>query len=129
MLFRINAQSEVYEQALASVGVPYILRGGERFFDRPEIREARLLLRGAARGDQGGDPLPDEVAAVLASVGWHADSPPPGGTARARWESLAALVALAEDVAATAPRGRARPSSWPSSTSGPTPSTHRPSRG
>ena len=52
MLFRINAQSEVYEQALADVRVPYVLRGGERFFDRPEIREARLLLRGAARAEQ-----------------------------------------------------------------------------
>src|SRR5206468_11002864 len=54
VLFRINAQSEVYEQALADVHVPYVLRGGERFFDRPEIREARLLLRGAARADQDG---------------------------------------------------------------------------
>ncbi len=103
VLFRINAQSEVYEQALASVGVAYVLRGGERFFDRPEIREARLLLRGAARGDSSGEPLPDEVRSVLASVGWHAGAPPAGGVARARWESLAALVALAEDLAATQP--------------------------
>ena len=103
VLFRINAQSEVYEQALAAVGVPYILRGGERFFDRPEIREARLLLRGAARGDRSGEPLPVEVGSVLASVGWHADAPPAGGVGRARWESLAALVALAEDLAATTP--------------------------
>ena len=36
--------------------MPYVLRGGERFFDRPEIREARLLLRGAARsGGRRGD--------------------------------------------------------------------------
>jgi DNA helicase II / ATP-dependent DNA helicase PcrA len=103
VLFRINAQSEVYEQALAAVGVPYILRGGERFFERPEIREARLLLRGAARGERSGEPLPVEVGSVLASVGWHAGTPPAGGVGRARWESLAALVALAEDVAATTP--------------------------
>ena len=51
MLFRVNAQSEVYEKALSDAGVAYVLRGGERFFDRPEIREARLLLRGAARAD------------------------------------------------------------------------------
>ena len=104
VLFRINAQSEVYEQALASVGVPYVLRGGERFFDRPEIREARLLLRGAARGDASGESLPDEVRSVLASVGWHADAPPTGGVARARWESLAALVGLAEDLVAARPQ-------------------------
>jgi DNA helicase-2/ATP-dependent DNA helicase PcrA len=28
-------------------GVPYLVRGGERFFDRKEVREALLLLRGA----------------------------------------------------------------------------------
>jgi DNA helicase II / ATP-dependent DNA helicase PcrA len=100
VLFRVNAQSEVYEQALAEAGVPYVLRGGERFFDRPEIREARLLLRGAARGDTGEQALPATVRAVLASVGWHPDDPPPGGGARERWESLAALVSLADDLVA-----------------------------
>jgi len=100
VLFRVNAQSEVYEQALAEAKVPYVLRGGERFFDRPEIREARLLLRGAARADAGEQPLPETVRAVLASIGWHPDDPPPGGAARERWESLAALVSLADDLVA-----------------------------
>src|SRR3954452_13800423 len=35
VLFRINAQSEVYENALTEAGVPYVLKGGERFFERP----------------------------------------------------------------------------------------------
>jgi DNA helicase II / ATP-dependent DNA helicase PcrA len=104
VLFRVNAQSEVYEQALAEAGVPYVLRGGERFFDRPEIREARLLLRGAARGDPGEQALSATVRAVLASVGWHPDDPPPGGGARERWESLAALVGLADDLVAADPQ-------------------------
>jgi DNA helicase-2/ATP-dependent DNA helicase PcrA len=103
VLFRINAQSEVYEQALSDVGVPYVLRGGERFFDRPEIREARLLLRGAARGDVGADSLTEAVTGVLAGLNWNPDSPPVGGNARERWESLAALVALADDLAAVVP--------------------------
>jgi DNA helicase-2/ATP-dependent DNA helicase PcrA len=106
VLFRINAQSEVYEQALADAGVPYVLRGGERFFDRPEIKEARLLLRGAARADQDGDDLPDAVRSVLTSLNWHAEHPPPGGTARERWESLAALVNLADDLVASTPEAR-----------------------
>ncbi|HEY3736039.1 MAG TPA: ATP-dependent DNA helicase UvrD2 [Jatrophihabitans sp.] len=101
VLFRINAQSEVYEQALTELGVPYVLRGGERFFDRPEIKEARLLLRGAARSESTEMPLADAVRAVLASLNWYPDAPPNGGSARERWESLAALVALAQDVAAT----------------------------
>lgn len=103
ILFRINAQSEVYETALSDAGVAYVLRGGERFFDRPEIRQARLVLRGAARGGQVEDKLPDAVRSVLTSLNWHADAPPTGGTARERWESLAALVNLAEDLVATMP--------------------------
>ena len=104
ILFRINAQSEVYEAALTREGVPYILRGGERFFDRAEVREARLLLRGAARsGEVADDTLPDAVRGVLGSLGWYPDNAPPSGAARERWESLAALVTLADDLLATVP--------------------------
>jgi DNA helicase-2/ATP-dependent DNA helicase PcrA len=104
VLFRVNAQSEVYEAALADAGVPYVLRGGERFFDRAEVRQARLLLRGAARAPREAvESLPDEIRAVLASTGWNPAEPPPGGSARERWESLAALVTLADDLLASAP--------------------------
>nr|WP_177154517.1 ATP-dependent DNA helicase UvrD2 [Actinosynnema pretiosum] len=50
VLYRVNAQSEVFEQALAEVGVPYQVRGGERFFQRPEVRQAVLALRSASTG-------------------------------------------------------------------------------
>ena len=73
VLFRTNGQSETYEQALADAGVPYVLRGGERFFDRPEVREARLLLRGAARSADSDD-LPSTVRAVLSGGGWRETS-------------------------------------------------------
>ena len=54
LLYRINAQSEVYERALTEVGVPYLVRGGERFFARPEVRQAMATLRtAAARADSG----------------------------------------------------------------------------
>ncbi|HSA52578.1 MAG TPA: ATP-dependent helicase, partial [Yinghuangia sp.] len=53
VLFRTNAQSEGYEQALADHGIPYVLRGAERFFERPEVRQAAVLLRGAARSGGG----------------------------------------------------------------------------
>src|SRR5690606_30346671 len=35
VLFRVNAQSEAFEQAFAEADVPYLVRGAERFFDRP----------------------------------------------------------------------------------------------
>ncbi|MCW2637215.1 MAG: uvrD [Blastococcus sp.] len=98
VLFRINAQSQVYESALADAGVPYVLKGGERFFERPEVREAVLLLRGAAAGGSEPGALVPTVRDVLASTGWVEHRPPPGGAARDRWQSLAALVDLAVDL-------------------------------
>jgi DNA helicase-2/ATP-dependent DNA helicase PcrA len=103
VLFRINAQSEVYENALTDVGVPYVLKGGERFFERPEVREAIVLLRGAAAGGHEAGALVPTVRDVLAATGWVEHQPPPGGAARDRWQSLAALVDLAVDLVAEQP--------------------------
>ena len=106
VLFRINAQSQVYEQALAEAGIPYVLRGGEKFFDRAEVRQALVLLRGAARADDGSVSLTESVTEVLSSLSWNAEHPPPGGAARERWESLAALVNLAEQFGTEFPTAR-----------------------
>jgi DNA helicase-2/ATP-dependent DNA helicase PcrA len=106
VLYRVNAQSPAYEQALAAANLPYVLRGGERFFDRPEVRESMLLLRAAARAADGDAPgtLVGAVTDALGAVGFVAGSPPAGGgAARDRWESLAALARLAEDFAASRP--------------------------
>ena len=102
VLFRTNGQSETYEQALADAGLPYVLRGAERFFDRAEVREARLLLRGAARSAEPGD-LPATVRAVLSGGGWSATPPAAAGAVRDRWESLAALARVADDLAVARP--------------------------
>ncbi|MBK3635970.1 ATP-dependent DNA helicase UvrD2 [Streptomyces sp. MBT97] len=109
VLFRTNAQSETYEQALADLGIPYQLRGAERFFDRPEVRKAGVALRGAARFG-GNDTLledavdlPSQVRAVLSGEGWTPQPPAGSGAVRERWESLAALVGLAQDFAAAQP--------------------------
>ncbi|CAL9456539.1 ATP-dependent DNA helicase UvrD2 [Streptomyces sp. enrichment culture] len=109
VLFRTNSQSEIYEQALADAGVPYQLRGAERFFDRPEVRKAGTALRAAARFG-GNDALlddtvdlPSQVRAVLSGEGWTSEPPAGSGAVRERWESLAALVNLAQDFAAARP--------------------------
>ncbi|MFG1928286.1 ATP-dependent DNA helicase UvrD2 [Cryptosporangium sp. NPDC048952] len=104
VLFRTNAQSETYEQALADVGVPYVVRGGERFFERPEVREAMMLLRGASRAAEAdaadGHTMStlDAVKAALSGLDWRPDTAPAGGAARERWEALAALLRLAEET-------------------------------
>ncbi|MGH8776384.1 MAG: ATP-dependent helicase, partial [Jiangellaceae bacterium] len=67
VLYRVNAQSEAYEQALGGADVPYVVRGAERFFERPEVRQATMLLRAAARaGDPTTDGAPDAAAATAA---------------------------------------------------------------
>ncbi|GII57032.1 DNA helicase [Planotetraspora thailandica] len=99
VLFRINAQSEAYEQAFTEAGVPYLLRGAERFFERPEVRQAVVLLRGAARSGGDEEPLAPGVHAILSGIGLTAE-PPGGGKAREKWESLKALADLAEDMGA-----------------------------
>ena len=109
VLYRVNAQSEAYEAALAAAGVPYVVRGGERYFDRPEVREAMLALRVASRDTDRDDPGPDEgqaplgigVRAALGTVGWSPEEPAAKtGAARDRWEALNALVGLADEAAA-----------------------------
>jgi len=107
VLFRTNAQSALVESALSAVGVPYVVRGAERFFSRAEVRQAMVLLRGAVRGDTGRPSLAARVRDVLSSLG-HTTQPPDGGATRERWESLQALVHLAEDLETSAsPQGSA----------------------
>jgi DNA helicase-2/ATP-dependent DNA helicase PcrA len=98
VLFRINAQSEAFEEALAARGVPYVVRGAARFFDRGEVRQAIALLRADARaGEAARDRLGERVRAVLAGMGWSGEAPAARGQARDRWESLMALVSQADD--------------------------------
>ena len=52
VLYRSNAQSRVLEEALLRVGVPYRIYGGQRFYERLEIRNAMAYLRLlVSRGD------------------------------------------------------------------------------
>ncbi|MFC9439472.1 ATP-dependent DNA helicase UvrD2 [Nocardia sp. NPDC057030] len=105
VLYRINAQSESYEQALTERGIPYQVRGGEGFFSRAEVRQAVSALRQAAARDdlpgeaRSGAALVTLVRAVLAPVGLTKEEPA-GAQAREKWASLVALVTLTEDLVA-----------------------------
>jgi DNA helicase-2/ATP-dependent DNA helicase PcrA len=122
VLYRINAQSEVYEEALTEAGIAYQVRGGEGFFSRQEIRQALLALQRAANrgtdGDgalpDGGDPLrpapprlrsplPEIVRGLLEPLGLTAQ-PPTGTRARERWEALVALAELVDEEVAHRPQ-------------------------
>ena len=45
ILYRSNAQSRVFEEALIHAGVPYRVYGGLRFFERQEIKDALAYLK------------------------------------------------------------------------------------
>ena len=93
VLFRTNAQSAAIEMALADRGVAVVLRGGDRFFERPEVKEALLRLRMAPASDA---PVADTVPLLLTEMGWSEQIP--SGAHRARWESLATIIAMAKDA-------------------------------
>ncbi|WP_196771925.1 ATP-dependent DNA helicase UvrD2 [Mycobacterium colombiense] len=102
VLYRVNAQSEIYEEALTEAGIAYQVRGGEGFFNRQEIKQALLALhRAAERGAEG--PLPDAVRTILEPLGLTAEEPV-GTRARERWEALTALAELADDEVAQRPQ-------------------------
>lgn len=45
ILYRSNAQSRVLEEALIRSGIPYRIYGGQRFYDRMEIKNALAYMR------------------------------------------------------------------------------------
>jgi DNA helicase-2/ATP-dependent DNA helicase PcrA len=106
VLYRINAQSEVYEEALTEAGIAYQVRGGEGFFQRQEIRQALVALRRTAEKatghDTDGQSLPEQVRGVLEPLGLTAQ-PPTGVKARERWQALTALAELVDGEVAQRP--------------------------
>ena len=112
VLYRVNAQSERIEAALDEVGIGYRLKGGEGFFDRPVIRRAMSAIDRLVDGSdesraQNDTPDATEVVRIiresLEPLGLTAAAPS-GTQARETWDSLTALVGLAEEIATTEPR-------------------------
>jgi DNA helicase II / ATP-dependent DNA helicase PcrA len=110
--YRVNAQSEPFEKALSTAGIPYVVRGDGGFFDRPEIRQALTALRTAAERTAGSSEEPlqrpepgwlarprradREVERVLRDrLSWHPRREPAGEAARERWRNLGALLEIA----------------------------------
>ena len=121
VLYRTNAQSRPFEEELQRAGLPYVIVGGIRFYDRREIRDVlsylRLLINPAddialrrivnmpRRGI--GDTSLDRLQVFAQAQGWslstalgHLDDVP-GLNGRAR-KSLSAFAALISELMAAA---------------------------
>ncbi|MDO4630678.1 MAG: ATP-dependent DNA helicase UvrD2 [Corynebacterium sp.] len=107
VLYRINAQSATFEQALADAGIVYQVRGGEEFFKRPEIRQAisqlvRIMQKGDTDTDHIGPTVYKQVETALIPLGLT-PTEPEGAQARERWQSLQALVELSKELGQATP--------------------------
>ncbi|MBI2464794.1 UvrD-helicase domain-containing protein [Candidatus Shapirobacteria bacterium] len=51
VLYRMNAQSRVLEEAFLKYSIPYVLIGGLRFYDRSEVKDVIAMLRVARNHD------------------------------------------------------------------------------
>ncbi len=95
VLYRSNAQSRVFEEALLAAGIPYRVYGGLRFFERAEIKDALAYLRLIMNRDD--DPSFERVvntpprgigARTVEAVRDHARA-----TGTSLWHAAAALIA------------------------------------
>jgi DNA helicase-2/ATP-dependent DNA helicase PcrA len=95
ILYRMNAQAAALEAALEDAGVSFRIHGAARFFDQREVKQAVLMLKGASVSIVG-EPLFKTVSDVLRSLGWTQAPPEARGATLDRWESLNALMTMAE---------------------------------
>lgn len=102
VLYRLHAQSPAIEEALAEAGIPFHVRAGEGFFERPEIRRVTSALAQAARRDPttGAE---DALAQVLHQAGWSSEPPAGKGRVREQWEAVASLASVVAQFQAEHP--------------------------
>jgi DNA helicase-2/ATP-dependent DNA helicase PcrA len=92
VLYRINSQSEDFEEALSRAGIPYQVRGGA-FLARPAARQMLRVLRRSSEA-----PLAETVRATAQAQGLLAVPPEGlGDEEMTRQNDLARLVRFAEE--------------------------------
>ena len=96
ILYRTNAQSARFEEALRQRGLSARVHGAQRFFERADVRQAVMLIRGEAKVADT-RPLFQIVSDVLRAGGWSAKAPE-GAAQREKWEALGALLGLVDEM-------------------------------
>ena len=102
VLVRLNAQLPPIEDALRAAEIPFRVRG-QRFFERPEIREAVQLLR-RRPPDATGEALRDAIETLLERrLGLGEDASGGGAEARERQAALTSLLGMVERLVVAHP--------------------------
>ena len=103
VLYRVNSQSERIEAALDAHNIGYLVKGGEGFFERAEIKQAMTLLTRLATNpdiagaDNSAAAVATRIRGALHPVGLT-EAEPAGEQAKERWRALTALADLAEEL-------------------------------
>jgi len=98
VLYRVNAQSVLIEAALSKAGIPYTVRGAERFYERPEVKAALAAWRGMA-SSRPNEAAKKSMRDALTGLGWTPAPPEGQGRQRENWESWQALYQMLDSLA------------------------------
>ncbi|WP_449279723.1 ATP-dependent helicase [Leucobacter sp. GX0328] len=96
VLYRTNSQSARFEEQLRRLGIAVRVHGAQRFFDRADVRQAAMLIRGESKVADD-RPLFQIVSDALRVLGWTAQAPE-GAAERDKWEALSALLSLVDEM-------------------------------
>ncbi len=102
VLVRINAQLPPIEDELTRAGVHYTVRG-QRFYQRNEVRDARVLLRRAETSATGAALVRAVRDLFVKRLGYEPDADTVGDEARERAASLELLLTIAADLVEAKP--------------------------
>src|SRR5450759_2090298 len=103
VLVRINAQVPPIEAALTRAGIAFRVRG-QRFFERPEVRNALRLLRRLPEPARGRALIEALETSLRADLGFDPDGDAAGAEARERTASLALVLDIAREAVAESAR-------------------------
>ena len=101
ILYRVNGQSEPFENALAKLGIGYQVKGGDRFFNRRDVQAAVRGLRAEAASNSEAHAFQAMTNSIRA-LGWQAQAPQETGPQRETWEALNSLLEIAGEMPETA---------------------------
>jgi len=98
ILYRVNGQSETLEAALTNAGIGYQLKGGLRFFARPEIQAAMRAIKAEIIAKVG-KPTHKAVQEICRELGWYVRSNAEAGdSVTEKRESLDSLVRILDEL-------------------------------